>query len=116
MPRSTNNVASRARRKKILKAARGYWGGKSKLIKTAKEAVQRSLRYAYRDRRTRKREFRSLWITRINAAVRMHGMNYSGFIRQLDKANIRMDRKILADMALQEPQAFAKLVEQVKNA
>jgi large subunit ribosomal protein L20 len=116
MPRSTNNVASRARRKKILKAARGYWGGKSKLIKTAKEAVQRSMRYAYRDRRARKREFRSLWITRINAAVRMHGMNYSGFIRQLAKANIRIDRKLLADMALQEPQAFAKLVEQVKNA
>ncbi len=116
MPRSTNNVASRARRKKILKAARGYWGGKSKLIKTAKEAVQRSMRYAYRDRRARKREFRSLWITRINAAVRLHGMNYSGFIRQLAKANVQIDRKLLADMALQEPQAFAKLVEQVKNA
>ena len=116
MPRSTNNVASRARRKKILKAARGYWGGKSKLIKTAKEAVQRSMRYAYRDRRARKREFRSLWITRINAAVRLHGMNYSGFIRQLAKANVQIDRKLLADMALQEPQTFAKLVEQVKNA
>jgi len=116
MPRSTNNVASRARRKKILKAARGYWGGKSKLIKTAKEAVQRSMRYAYRDRRARKREFRSLWIARINAAVRLHGMNYSGFIRQLAKANVQIDRRLLADMALQEPQAFAKLVEQVKNA
>jgi large subunit ribosomal protein L20 len=116
MPRSTNNVASRARRKKILKAARGYWGGKSKLIKTAKEAVQRSMRYAYRDRRVRKREFRSLWITRINAAVRLHGMNYSGFIRQLEKANVQIDRKMLAEMAVNEPQAFAKLAEQVKNA
>jgi large subunit ribosomal protein L20 len=116
MPRSTNNVASRARRKKILKAARGYWGGKSKLIKTAKEAVQRSMRYAYRDRRVKKREFRSLWIVRINAAVRSYGMNYSSFIRQLAKANVTINRKLLSDMAVNDPQAFAKLVEQVKNA
>jgi large subunit ribosomal protein L20 len=116
MPRSTNNVASRARRKKILKAARGYWGGKSKLIKTAKEAVQRSMRYAYRDRRVKKREFRSLWIIRINAAVRSYGLNYSSFIRQLSKAKVKINRKMLSDMAVNDPQAFAKLVEQVKNA
>ena len=115
MPRSKNSVASRARRKKILKAARGYWGGKSKLIKTAKEAVQHSLRYAYRDRRVRKREFRSLWIIRINAAVRIHGMNYSGFIKRLNKANVQIDRKILAELAVSDPSAFSKIVEQVKN-
>ncbi|MDM7926251.1 MAG: 50S ribosomal protein L20 [bacterium] len=116
MPRSTNNVASRARRKKILKAARGYFGGKSKLIKTAKEAVQRSMRYAYRDRRTRKREYRTLWIARINAAVRPFGLNYSGFIRSLEKSNIEIDRKLLADLAVTDPKAFARIVEQVKNA
>jgi large subunit ribosomal protein L20 len=116
MPRSTNNVASRARRKKILKAARGYWGAKSKLIKTAKESVQKAMKYAYRDRRAKKREFRSLWITRINAAARMHGMSYSAFISGLEKADIRIDRKILADIAANDPAAFAAVIQQVKGA
>jgi large subunit ribosomal protein L20 len=116
MPRSKNNVASRARRKKILKAARGYWGAKSKLIKTAKESVQHAMKFAYRDRRVRKREFRSLWIVRINAAVRAYGLSYSGFIRGLEKASIQIDRKLLADMAVNDPGAFLKIVEQVKAA
>ena len=90
MPRSKSSVASRHRRKKILKAAKGYWGGKSKLYKTAKESVDRALLYAYRDRRTKKREFRKLWISRINAAVRLHGLTYSSFIDLLNKISINI--------------------------
>lgn len=114
MPRAKNAVASRQRRKKILKRAKGYWGSKSKLLKTAKEAVQKSLLYAYRDRRVKKREFRQLWIVRINAAVRPYGLNYSRFIHLLNEQNITLSRKVLADMAVSDPVAFKKLVESVQ--
>ena len=99
-----------------MKSARGYWGGKSRLLKTAKESVERSMQYAYRDRRVRKREFRKLWITRINAAVRPHGLNYSAFIHLLDTQNVELNRKVLADLAVTDPKAFAKIVEHVKSA
>jgi len=115
MPRAKNAVASRKRRKKILKAAKGYRGGKSRLLKTAKEAVQRSLIYAYRDRKRRKGDFRKLWIARINAAVRLHGLNYSTFIHKLNENNIKLDRKILADLAVSDPVAFSKIVETVNK-
>ena len=113
MPRAKNVVASRRRRKKILKSAKGYWGGKSRLIKTAKESVDRSLLYAYRDRRVKKREFRKLWIARINAAVRNYGLSYASFMHQLNKGDVQLNRKILADLAVSDPAAFAKVVESV---
>ncbi|MFC1557659.1 50S ribosomal protein L20 [candidate division KSB1 bacterium] len=116
MPRATNQVASRKRRKKILKAAKGYRGGRSKLLKTAKESVHKALQYAYRDRRQRKREFRRLWITRINAAAREHGMSYSEFIHAMKKSNIDISRNILADLAVREPEIFTSLVNEVKSA
>jgi large subunit ribosomal protein L20 len=111
MPRATSAVASRARRKKILKAAKGYYGGRSKLYRTAKESVQRGLAYAYVHRRRRKRDFRRLWIVRINAAARLYGLSYSLFINGLKKAGVRLDRKVLADMAVQDREGFAKLAE-----
>jgi len=111
MPRVTKSVASRRRRKKILKAARGYYGGRSKLYRTAKESVRRGLAYAYVHRRTRKRDFRRLWITRINAAARIYGLSYSVFINGLKKAGVLLDRKNLADMAIKDQEAFAKLVK-----
>jgi len=114
MPRAKNTVASRNRRKKILKAAKGYRGGKSRLLKTAKEAVQRSMLYSYRDRKKRKSDFRKLWIARINAAVRPHGLSYSKFINQLNQNEITLNRKILADIAVTDPAAFSKIVEAVK--
>jgi large subunit ribosomal protein L20 len=113
MPRATNNVAARQRRKKVLSAAKGYRLGKSRLYKTAKDQVEKSLLYAYRDRRTKKRNFRKLWITRINAACRQYGMSYSVFMHKLSEKNIELDRKILADMAVQSPQAFENLVKEV---
>jgi len=116
MPRATNAVASRRRRKKILKAAKGYRGGRSKLLKTAKESVHRALQYAYRDRRQRKRDFRRLWIARINAAAREKGLSYSEFIHALKKKNIVISRNILADLAVREPDVFTSLVQQVKSA
>jgi len=116
MPRAKNAVASRKRRKKILKQAKGYWGGKHRLLKTAKEAVHKSMQNAYRDRRKKKRTFRQLWTVRINAAVRSHGLNYSRFIGLLEKNRIVLDRKILAELAVSDPAAFAKIVDQVKNA
>ncbi|OVE79918.1 50S ribosomal protein L20 [bacterium I07] len=116
MPKATNKVPSRRRRKKILSQARGYWGGKHRLIKTAKESVDRALLYAYRDRKVRKREFRKLWIIRINAAVRPHGLSYSGFINLLSQNQVQINRKVLADLAVTDPNAFAQLVEKVKNA
>ncbi len=116
MPRAINKVPSRKRRKKILKAAKGYRGGRSKLIKTAKESVHRALAYAYRDRRQKKREFRKLWIVRINAAVREYGLNYSQFIDALKKANVDLSRNILADLAVREPETFKAIVDQVKPA
>lgn len=114
MPRAINSVASRSRRKKILKAAKGYRGGRSKLLKTAKESVHKALLYAYRDRRQRKREFRKLWIIRINAAVREYGISYSQFINGLKKSNIEISRNILADLAVREPAVFKDIVEQAK--
>ncbi len=102
------------RRKKILNLAEGYWGGKSRLHRTAKIQVEKSLQYAYRDRKQRKRQFRSLWITRINAAARLNGMSYSTFICGLKKAGCELDRKVLADLAVRDPQAFGKLVDLAK--
>ncbi|MFT5366896.1 MAG: large subunit ribosomal protein L20 [Candidatus Latescibacterota bacterium] len=115
MPRATNNPASKRRRKKILKQAKGYRGGRSKLLRTASGAVDRGLVYAYRDRRQKKRNFRSLWIVRINAAVRLHGLTYSGFIDGLNKAGIEINRKVLANLAVTDADAFAVLAEQVKQ-
>lgn len=111
MPRSTHSVPSHRRRKKILKQARGYRGGKSKLIRTAMESVDTALLYAYRDRRQKKRDFRSLWIARINAAVRLDGMSYSTFINGLKRNNVEVNRKVLADLAVHDPAAIKSLVE-----
>ena len=104
------------RRKKILKLAEGYWGGKSRLHRTAKIQVEKSLQYAYRDRKQRKRHFRSLWITRINAAARQNDMSYSTFINGLKLAGCDLDRKVLADLAVRDPRAFSQLVELAKQA
>ena len=116
MPRVKRGVASRARRKKVLKQAKGYYGARSRQFKVAKQAVIRAGQYAYRDRRQRKRQFRNLWIIRINAAAREHGLSYSRFIAGLKKAAIDVDRKVLADLAMHEPAAFAVLAEQAKAA
>lgn len=116
MPRSTNAVASRARRKKILKAAKGYYGARSRNFRTAKQAVIKAGQYAYRDRRQKKRQFRRLWIVRINAAANEHGLSYSRFINGLKKAEIDIDRKVLADIAMHESGTFAALVEKAKAA
>lgn len=102
------------RRKKILKLAKGYWGSRGKVFRVARLTVERALRYSYRDRKVRKREFRRLWITRINAAVRAHGMTYSRFMEGLRKAEVGLDRKVLADMAVKDQEGFAKLVEIAK--
>lgn len=115
MPRATSGVISRKRRKKVLKLAKGYWGARSKVYRRAKETVERALKYAYRDRRRRKRDMRRLWIIRINAAARLHGLSYSQFISGLHRANVDLDRKVLSDMAVNDPQAFANLAEQVKG-
>lgn len=114
MSRVKNSVATRARRKKVIKLAKGYFGRKSTVFRTANQAVMKSAMYAYRDRRTKKRDFRKLWITRINAAARMNGMSYSTFMNGLKVKGIELNRKILADMAVNDAAAFAKLVEQVK--
>ena len=103
------------RRKKILNLAEGYWGGKSRLHRTAKIQVEKSLQYAYRDRKQRKRQFRSLWITRINAAARLNGMTYSTFIAGLKEVGCDLDRKVLADLAVRDPQAFGQLAELAKG-
>ncbi|HOK53784.1 MAG TPA: 50S ribosomal protein L20 [Armatimonadota bacterium] len=102
------------RHKKVLDRAKGYWGGRSRLFKTAKEAVMHSMQYAYRDRRNKKREFRRLWIARINAACREQGMTYGRFIEGLSKAGVQLDRKMLSEMAIHDAQGFAKLVEQAR--
>jgi large subunit ribosomal protein L20 len=115
MSRATNNVAARARHRKVLKAAKGYRGGKSRLYKTAKEAVERSMVYAFRDRKQRKRDYRKLWIMRINAAARLHGMSYSTFIHGLKRSQIDIDRKNLADIAVHDAEAFRKLAEAAKQ-
>lgn len=111
MPRATKGVASRRRRKKILKAAKGYYGGRSRLYRTAKESVQRGLAYAYAHRRRKKRDFRRLWIIRINAAARIYGLSYSVFINGLKRAGVLLDRKNLAEMAIKDEKAFAKLAK-----
>ena len=116
MPRVTNNVASRRRRKRVLLQARGYWGRRSIIYKNAKESVHRALQFAYRDRRNRKRMFRRLWITRINAAARLNGMSYSKFINGLKKNNIDLDRKILAELAVNDPAAFSEIASRVTNS
>ncbi|MFT5026150.1 MAG: large subunit ribosomal protein L20 [Ilumatobacter sp.] len=116
MARVKRGVASKKRHKKILKQAKGYYGNKSRSFKAANEQVMRSGNYAFRDRRARKGEMRRLWIQRINAATRQHDMSYSRFIAGLNAANIEVDRKILADLAVTEPAAFAKLVESAKAA
>ena len=115
MPRSRNSVASRSRRKKVLKQAKGYWGGRSRLFRTAREAVNRAQSYAYRDRRVRKRDFRRLWIARINAAARINGISYSQFIHGLSIAGVEVNRKMLADLAVHDPAGFTALVEQAKT-
>ncbi len=114
MPRSVNSVASRQRRKKILKSARGYFGARSKVYTVAKNAVEKAMLYAYRDRRNKKRAFRRLWIARINAAARQNGTTYSRLMHQLKEKNIDLNRKVLADLAMHHPEAFKAVVDQVK--
>ena len=114
MTRATNNVAAHRRKKKVLNQAKGYYGGRSKLLRTAKETVNRSLVYAYRDRKTRKRDFRRLWIVRINAAARLFGLSYSLFMSGLKKAGVGLDRKNLADIAARDLDTFGKLAEVAK--
>lgn len=115
MPRTTHSVASKRRKKKVLKQARGYFGAKSRLFRTAREAVNRAQAYAYRDRRNRKRDFRRLWIARINAAARLNGLSYSQLICGLDRAQVAVNRKILADLAVRDPAAFTAIAEQAKS-
>ncbi|MGO4911061.1 MULTISPECIES: 50S ribosomal protein L20 [unclassified Leeuwenhoekiella] len=114
MPRSVNSVASRARRKKVLKQAKGYFGRRKNVYTVAKNAVDKAMLYAYRDRRQKKRNFRALWITRINAGVRLHGMSYSQFMGKVKSANIELNRKVLADLAMNHPEAFEAIVNKVK--
>jgi large subunit ribosomal protein L20 len=113
MPRSVNHVASRNRRKKIMKAARGYFGARSKVYTVAKNALQKGLLYAYRDRKNKKRAFRTLWIARINAAARANGISYSRLIHALKENNIELNRKVLADLALHYPDTFRSILEEV---
>ena len=114
MPRSVNHVASRARRKRILKLTRGYFGARKNVWTVAKNTYEKGLTYAYRDRRNKKRNFRSLWIQRINAAARLEGMSYSVLMGKLSKAGIEINRKVLADLAVNNPEAFKAIVEKVK--
>ena len=114
MPRSVNNVASRARRKKVLKQTRGYWGARKNVFTIAKNILEKGLTYAYRDRKAKKRNFRNLWIARINAGVRPHGMSYSQFIHRLSIKNVNLNRKVLADLALNNPEAFKAVVDSVR--
>ncbi|AHJ11420.1 50S ribosomal protein L20 [Sulfurospirillum multivorans] len=116
MARVKTGIVRRRRHKKILKMARGFFSGRRKHFRKAKEQIERSLVYAFRDRRQKKRDFRRLWITRINAACRLNDISYSRFINALNKANIDLDRKILADMAMNDPEAFATVVKQAKAA
>lgn len=114
MPRSVNAVASRARRKKVMKQAKGYFGRRKNVWTIAKNAVEKAMVYAYRDRRNKKRTFRALWITRINAGARQHGMSYSQFMGKVKANGIELNRKVLADLAMNHPQAFKAIVEKVK--
>ena len=115
MPRVKRGVTAKRRHNRILRQAKGYYGGRSNLIKTAREAVEKGWKYAYRDRKQRKRTFRALWIARINAAAREHGLSYSRFMNGLKKANVEIDRKVLAQLALSDPKAFADLAELAKS-
>jgi large subunit ribosomal protein L20 len=114
MPRATNRPASRARRKKIMKLAKGYWGRRKNVYTVAKNAVDKGLGYAYRDRKNKKRTFRALWIQRINAAAREHGMSYSQLMGALHKNEIGLNRKVLADLAMNNPEAFKAIIEKIK--
>ena len=114
MPRSVNSVASRARRKKILNLTKGYWGARGNVWTIAKNTLEKGLTYAYRDRKNKKRTMRSLWIQRINAGVRQYGMSYSEFIGKVNAKNINLNRKVLADLAMNHPEAFKAVVDQVK--
>lgn len=114
MPRSVNSVASRRRRKKILKAAKGYFGARKNVYTVAKNAVEKGLQYAYRDRKNKKRAFRRLWIARINAAARMEGVSYSKFMFRLKEHNVQLNRKVLADLAMNHPQTFKEVLDAVK--
>lgn len=116
MSRVKRGVVARRRHKKIMKQAKGYYGARSRVFRVAKQAVIKAGQYAYRDRRQRKRQFRALWITRINAAARVNGMSYSRFVAGLKKAGIEIDRKVLADLAVHEKATFAAIVEKVKAA
>ena len=115
MPRVKRGVATRRRKNRILRQAKGYYGGRSRLIKTAREAVERGWKYAYRDRKQRKRQFRVLWIARINAAAREHGLSYSRFMHGLRLAGVEVDRKVLAELAVSDPKAFGALAEMAKS-
>lgn len=114
MPRSVNHVASRARRKKILRLTKGYWGARGNVWTIAKNTLEKGLTYAYRDRKTKKRNMRSLWIQRINAGVREHGMSYSEFMGKVNSKGLSLNRKVLADLAMNHPEAFAAVVKQVQ--
>lgn len=114
MPRSRNRVAARAKRKKVMKMAKGYFGRRKNVWTVAKNAVEKGLSYAYRDRRVKKRNFRSLWITRINAGARLNGMSYSQFMGKTKTANVDLNRKVLADLAMNHPEAFKAVVDKVK--
>jgi large subunit ribosomal protein L20 len=115
MPRVKSGITSHRRLKKVLKRAKGFYGGKHRLYRSAKEALMRAGQYAFRDRRVRKREFRSLWIVRINAAARVHGLSYSQLVCGLTKANVQVDRKMLAEMAVNDPSAFGQIVTTAKQ-
>jgi len=115
MPRVKRSVNARKKRRKILKLAKGYFGARSRLYRTATEAVERAMKYSYRDRKVRKRDFRKLWIARINAAARMNGISYSQFISGVKKAGLELDRKILADLAVNDPKAFSEIVTIAKG-
>ncbi|MGY6648259.1 50S ribosomal protein L20 [Wenyingzhuangia sp. IMCC45574] len=114
MPRSVNSVASRRRRKKILKQAKGYFGRRKNVYTVAKNAVEKAMSYSYRDRKNKKRTFRALWIQRINAGARLNGMSYSVFMGKVKANNIELNRKVLADLAMNHPEAFKAIVEKVK--
>ncbi|MCS6978505.1 MAG: 50S ribosomal protein L20 [Flavobacteriales bacterium] len=114
MPRSVNHVASKARRKKVLKLAKGSFGRRKNVWTVAKNSVEKGLTYAYRDRRTKKRNFRALWIQRINAAARQHGMSYSEFMGKVHAKDVRLNRKTLADLAMNQPEAFAAVIQSIR--
>ena len=114
MPRSVNSVASKARRKKLLKLAKGNWGSRGNVLTVAKHTVEKGLQYAYRDRKTKKRNFRALWIQRINAGARLHGMSYSQLMGKLNDKGIELNRKVLADLAMNHPDAFKSVIDSVK--